>query len=166
MCGGGAGSIPGADKLDSGFHPFVVGKIRSNQYVAGWQQQKTTGSKKRAPVRYSRMDYNTAAGANNYTWFAHADALEMVDCYSRRLRSVLSSFTFFTFIYNILLGWGSKIFRALVGLAINICRAAVCAVPYTLVLSTSCQQCKLSSGHRVVNVRVAIENIGTSTLTF
>jgi len=49
--------------------------------------------------------------------------------------------------------------RALVGLAINICRAAVGAVPYTLVLPTSCQQCKASSGHRVVNVRVAIEKL-------
>jgi len=38
-------------------------------------------------------------------------------------------------------------FRALVGLAINICRAAVGAVPYTLVLPSSCQQCKASSGH-------------------
>jgi len=31
-------------------------------------------------------------------------------------------------------------------------------VPYTLVLPTSCLQCKASSGHWVVNVRVAIEN--------
>jgi len=34
-----------------------------------------------------------------------------------------------------------------VGLAINICRAAVGAVPYALVLPTSCQQCKASFGH-------------------
>jgi len=27
---GGTGSIPGADKLDSGFHPSGVGKMRSN----------------------------------------------------------------------------------------------------------------------------------------
>jgi len=33
------------------------------------------------------------------------------------------------------------------------------AVPYTLVLPTSCQQCKANSGHWVVNVRVAIEKL-------
>jgi len=38
-------------------------------------------------------------------------------------------------------------------------RAAVGAVPYTLVLPTSCQQCKASSGHLVVNVRAAIEKM-------
>ena len=42
---------------------------------------------------------------------------------------------------------GSKSYRAHVGLASNICRAAVGAVPYTLVLPASCQQCKASSGH-------------------
>jgi len=30
MCAGGPGSIPGADKLDSGFHPSGVGKMSSN----------------------------------------------------------------------------------------------------------------------------------------
>jgi len=50
----------------------------------------------------------------------------------------------------------AKSFHALVGPAINICLAAVGAVPYTLVLPTSCQQCKASSGHWVVNVRVVI----------
>jgi len=29
MCARGPGSIPGADKLDSGFHPSGVGKMRS-----------------------------------------------------------------------------------------------------------------------------------------
>ena len=33
MCVGGPGSIPRADNLDSGFHPFGVGKMRSNQYT-------------------------------------------------------------------------------------------------------------------------------------
>jgi len=57
------------------------------------------------------------------------------------------------------LNWESKSFRAHVGLAINICRAATGAVPYTLVLPNSCQQCKASSGQREqVAVRVAIEN--------
>jgi len=42
---------------------------------------------------------------------------------------------------------GAKSFRELVGLAINICKAAVGAVPYTLVLPISCQQCKASSGY-------------------
>jgi len=46
-----------------------------------------------------------------------------------------------------------------VGLAINLCRAAVGAVPYTLVLPTRCQQCKASSGHWVVNGRVATEKL-------
>jgi len=52
-----------------------------------------------------------------------------------------------------------------VGLAISICRAAIGTVPYTLVLPTSCQQCKASSG-QVVYVRVAIEKIGTLTFNF
>jgi len=30
MCAGGPGSIPGADKLDSGFHPSRVGEMRSS----------------------------------------------------------------------------------------------------------------------------------------
>jgi len=30
MCAGGPGSIPGADKLDSGFHPFGVGEMSSS----------------------------------------------------------------------------------------------------------------------------------------
>jgi len=30
MCAGGPGLIPGADKLNSGFHPSRVGKMRSN----------------------------------------------------------------------------------------------------------------------------------------
>ena len=29
------GSIPGADNLDSGFHPFGVGKMSSSKYVVG-----------------------------------------------------------------------------------------------------------------------------------
>jgi hypothetical protein len=43
------------------------------------------------------------------------------------------------------------------GLANNICRAAVGAVPYTLVLPASCQQCKACSGQIAVSVRIAIE---------
>src|SRR5664279_491617 len=39
-------------------------------------------------------------------------------------------------------GWGSKFSCALVGLASNACRAALCAVPRTPVLPTSCQHCK------------------------
>jgi len=35
MCAGGSGLIPGADKLDSGFHPSGVGKMSSNKYVVG-----------------------------------------------------------------------------------------------------------------------------------
>ena len=35
MCAGGPGSIPGTDNLDSGFHPFVVGKMTSSQHVVG-----------------------------------------------------------------------------------------------------------------------------------
>jgi len=35
MCAGGVGSIPGANKLDSGFHLSGAGKKRSNYYVAG-----------------------------------------------------------------------------------------------------------------------------------
>jgi len=30
MWAGGPGSIPGADRLDSGFHPSRVGKMRNN----------------------------------------------------------------------------------------------------------------------------------------
>ena len=55
-------------------------------------------------------------------------------------------------------GLGSKSYRALVGLASNICRAAVDAVPYTLVLPASCQLCKACSGQMGASVRVAIEN--------
>jgi hypothetical protein len=47
--------------------------------------------------------------------------------------------------------------RALVGLANNICRAAVGAVQYTLALPASCQQCKACSGQIGVSVRIAIE---------
>jgi len=36
MCAGGPCLIPGADKLDSGFHPSGVGKMWSSLYVAGW----------------------------------------------------------------------------------------------------------------------------------
>jgi len=59
-----------------------------------------------------------------------------------------------------------KSFHALVGLAIKICRAAVCAVPYTysilLVLPTSCQQCKASSGHWVVTVSYSFDALPAS----
>jgi len=40
MCARGPGSIPGTDKLDSGFHPSMVGKMRSNSKA----QTTTRGS--------------------------------------------------------------------------------------------------------------------------
>jgi len=43
MCAGGPGSIPGTYKLDSGFHPSVVGKMRSSKYVVGWPLRKSAG---------------------------------------------------------------------------------------------------------------------------
>src|SRR5664279_4137153 len=39
-------------------------------------------------------------------------------------------------------GWGSKFSCALVGLARNTCRAALCAVPRTPGLPNNCQHCK------------------------
>jgi len=61
---------------------------------------------------------------------------------------------------------GVKVLSCTCGtIAINICRAAVGAVPYKLVVHTRCQQCKASSGHCVVNVTVAIKN-GTLTFNF
>jgi hypothetical protein len=35
VCAGGPGLIPEADYLNSGFHPFGVGKMGSSQYVVG-----------------------------------------------------------------------------------------------------------------------------------
>jgi len=63
VCGR-SGSIPGADKLDSGFHLSGVGKMRSYKYVDGWPLQKTA-ELKRATVRWSRVSY--AAGGEIYT---------------------------------------------------------------------------------------------------
>ena len=37
MCSEGPGSIVGADNLNSGFHPFGVGEMRSYQYTVGGQ---------------------------------------------------------------------------------------------------------------------------------
>jgi len=50
------------DKLDSGFHPSRVGKMRSNEFVAGWPLQKTARLKPKAR-RWSRVAY-VASGAN------------------------------------------------------------------------------------------------------
>ena len=41
MRSGGSGSIPEADNLDSGFHPFGVGKMSNRKYVVGWPLQNT-----------------------------------------------------------------------------------------------------------------------------
>jgi len=50
MFAGGPGSIPGADKRDSGFHPSGVVKMRSTWYVDGWPLQNIANVN-RAAVR-------------------------------------------------------------------------------------------------------------------
>ena len=35
MCAGGPGSVLAADNLNSGFQPFGVGKMSTNQYIVG-----------------------------------------------------------------------------------------------------------------------------------
>jgi len=47
MCAGGAGSIPGADKLDFGFNPSGVSEMKSNYYVAGRLFSENWGGKVR-----------------------------------------------------------------------------------------------------------------------
>jgi len=56
-------------------------------------------------------------------------------------------------------GWGSKSLRALVGLAINIYRAAVGAVTYTLVFLQVANSVKRALVTELINVRVAIEKL-------
>jgi len=57
MCAGGTDSIPGADKLDSGFHPSGVGKMSSNWYVVGWSLQNTVELKR--PAVQTNFNPNT-----------------------------------------------------------------------------------------------------------
>jgi len=63
ICAG--GSIPGADKLDSGFH--LAGYVNEKQLACSWVITTEVCVVKRAAVRWSCVAY-ASGGANYHTW--------------------------------------------------------------------------------------------------
>jgi len=99
MCAGAPGSIPGADKIDSDFHPSGVGKIRSRvtQGVAGWLLQKYAGLSVR-PSDVHVWLMQPEAQTTTRGSLAVSGRLRDSDRYSRRLWSVITlPFTFYRY---------------------------------------------------------------------
>jgi hypothetical protein len=94
MCAGGPGSIPGADNLDSGFHPSGVGKISYNQYL------EKTANVNRAAVRMATCGLCSRRRKLPHVCFLAVSAGDLDVAIVTKAPKKLSDIYIFTFIYR------------------------------------------------------------------